>query len=116
MEIEAKFSVPNRRTYRELCKLEGLAGFVLTPLPTQKVQDEYLDTPDRRILEAGYVCRLREGQAGVTATMKSLGGVTGVVHRRQELEVRLPGREANPVRWPAGAAGAGGEAGRWRAA
>jgi len=100
MEIEAKFAIPNRAMYRELNRLRDLAGYTLAPTGTVKVTDRYFDTFDGRLLAAGYACRLRTQGDVVVATLKSLGGVSGVVHRRDEQEVQLAGWTPDPLVWP----------------
>ncbi len=104
MEIEAKFAIPNRDVYRQLVRLRAAAGYDLIPVGSVQVTDEYFDTADARLLAAGYTCRLRAEDSVFVATLKGLGGVTGVVHRRDEQEVRLPARLSDPALWPESAA------------
>ncbi len=104
MEIEAKFAIPNRDVYRQLVRLRAVAGYELIPVGSAQVTDEYFDTADARWVAAGYTCRLRAEDGAFVATLKGLGGVTGVVHRRDELEVRLPARVSDPALWPESAA------------
>lgn len=104
MEIEAKFAIPNRDVYRQLVRLRAVAGYDLIPVGSAQVTDEYFDTADARLLAAGYTCRLRAEDGVFVATLKGLGGVTGVVHRRDEQEVRLPARVSDPALWPESAA------------
>ena len=101
MEIEAKFVVPDEETFRRLQAADSLAGFALSAGRVKQVQDTYLDTTERLILAAGYACRQREqGDEGVLATFKGLGGAEDTVHRREELQVLLPSA-APPAEWPA---------------
>lgn len=100
MEIEAKFTVPNRRVHGRLAHLHTLAGYALAPAGTAQVDDEYFDTPDRRLMAAGYACRLRREGDVFLATLKGLGGVAGAVHRRAEHEVRLAAWTADTRGWP----------------
>lgn len=104
MEIEAKFAIPNRDVYRQLVRLRMVAGYELVPAGSAEVTDEYFDTADARLLAAGYTCRLRAEAGQFVATLKGLGGVSGVVHRRDEQEVRLPEKASAPARWPESAA------------
>jgi inorganic triphosphatase YgiF len=53
MEVEAKFSVPDRATFERLSRLEELAGYRLEPAGVKQIRDRYLDTDDRVILRAG---------------------------------------------------------------
>ena len=100
MEIEAKFVVPNRQVYRRLARLRSLAGYALVSVGSAQVTDEYFDTADRRLLAAGYACRLRREGDTFVATLKGLGGVEGAVHRRAEHEVRLEAWTSDANTWP----------------
>ncbi len=100
MEIEAKFAVPDVETFRRLRAADQLAGLALSPAQIKQVSDTYLDTPDRRILAAGYAFRRREEPEGIIMTLKGLRGLEGAVHRREELEVQLPADQP-PAEWPA---------------
>jgi len=100
MEIEAKFSVPNRPTYRTLARLGILAGMTISPAGRLVVADRYLDTDSGRLLTAGYSCRLRRAGDKTIATLKGLGAAEGAVHKRAELEVTLTEPSLNPVEWP----------------
>lgn len=104
MEIEAKFAIPNRATYRQVAHLRELAGFTLRPVGVVQVADRYFDTAEGRLLSARYTCRLRAGDGDVIATLKGLGRADGAVHRRVEEEVRLPEWTPDPHAWPASAA------------
>ena len=96
MEIEAKFSVPDRETFQRLQAAEELAGFALSPGQEEMVDDTYLDTADRQLLAAGYACRRRKQGERLLLTLKELRTATGVIHRREELEVQLPFKRAAP--------------------
>lgn len=100
MEIEAKFTVPDEATWLKLQTIEELAGYALSAGQTKQVHDTFVDTPDRRILASGHVCRQREVDGQIVMTLKSHQTVEGAVHRREELEVTLP--DVLPIdRWPA---------------
>jgi inorganic triphosphatase YgiF len=100
IEIEAKFSIPDRVTFDRLCERTELVGYQLEPDGVRRVRDWYLDTPDRAILNAGYACRVRSVGDAYIATLKGLGGAdTGSgVHERVEYEVRVGGLD--PTSWP----------------
>ncbi len=104
MEIEAKFALPNRQTYRDLLRLRALAGFTLIPTAAVHITDRYFDTADSRLLAAGYTCRLRTEGALVLATLKGLGGARGAVHHRDEQEVQLVAWTPEVAVWPASSA------------
>lgn len=101
MEIEAKYNIPDEQTFRRLQEAPALAGFDLGPVATLNLHDTYLDTPGRSILAGGYACRLRREGDRYLATLKGLGGATGSIHRRDELETELPG-PLLPRDWPPG--------------
>lgn len=104
MEIEAKFAVPDRPTWRRLAQLRALAGFRLIARGAGQVADRYFDTRDGRLRRSGFACRLRTEGDLIVATLKGLGGAEGAVHRRTEEEVRLPAWDPDPATWPAGPA------------
>ncbi len=104
MEIEAKFAVPDRSTWRRLAQLRALAGFRLIARGAGQVADRYFDTRDGRLRRSGFACRLRTEGDLIVATLKGLGGAEGAVHRRTEEEVRLPAWDPDPATWPAGPA------------
>jgi len=99
MEIEAKWKVADADTLRRLCNLDHLACYDVLPGRTHEVHDTYLDSPDRRMLAAGFACRRREQGDAVRITLKGLGGSDGAVHRRAEHEMLLPtGTPDDPAR------------------
>ena len=106
-EIEAKFIIPDRVSYERVRALERLGSYSLLDARVQEVRDEYLDTPDRALLSAGYACRRRELAGVVIMTLKSVLSPPGEVHRREELEVSLPASASAHVPasvWPTSAA------------
>jgi len=104
MEVEAKFRIPDRKTYRMLLQLQELAGYSLAPLGRVQVTDRYYDTPDGHFLAASFSCRLRSQDGQILVTLKGLGGAEGGMHRRAEHEVALPSEMLNPADWPLGEA------------
>ena len=103
LEIEAKFRVPDDRTFQRLLEVATLGGFALGPASMVELHDRYLDTARGALFHAGYACRLRHDGRHVIATVKGLGGAEGAVHRRVEYELDLPAL-LPPVDWPAGRA------------
>ncbi len=100
MEIEAKFTVPDRQVYTQLARLRKLAGYGLVKAGVVVATDQYFDTADRRVLAGGYACRLRRQGEMLIATLKGVGGAEGAVHRRDEREAQLPAWSAAPAAWP----------------
>jgi CHAD domain-containing protein len=100
LEVEAKFSIPDERTFQRLLETTTLAGFRLEEPTVTDLHDRYLDTADGAFLAGGYACRLRRQNGQTIATLKGLGSASGAVHRRVEHEVDLPG-PLPPQLWPA---------------
>jgi CHAD domain-containing protein len=103
LEVEAKFSVPDEKTFQQLLQTSSLAGFDLGETSVVEFRDRYLDTADRTLLAAGYACRLRLSDGRCLATLKGLGGSSGAIHRRAEYEVEMA-EPLPPQDWPPGAA------------
>jgi inorganic triphosphatase YgiF len=89
VETEAKFIIPDQATFIALQHLTQLADFELQPLGLKTVADRYLDTADKRLLQAGYVCRRRHSGDKQIITIKSLHRAQGQIHRRQEVETEV---------------------------
>ncbi len=104
MEIEAKFVLPAAEDAWRLARAESLAGFPLGPANTETVRDAYFDTPDRRLLAAGYALRLRRQHDGTLITAKSVEAADSAIHQREELEELAPDASPDPETWPAGPA------------
>lgn len=102
MEIEAKFTVPDQITFDRLLQIEALGGCVLSPARLKRLHDHYLDTAGGGFLAGGFACRVRvDGDGGRLVTLKSLTPAQGLLHERQELEVRLPEYVGlDPATWP----------------
>ena len=101
MEIEAKWKAADAETLRRLCNLDHLACYDVLPGRTHEVHDTYVDSPDRRMLAAGWSCRLRRQDNAARITLKGLGGSDGLVHRRAEQEILLPqGTPEAADAWP----------------
>lgn len=105
MEIEAKYTLPDRAAFDRLLALRALGGYTLRPAAVEHLTDHYLETSRRAIAQGGYALRLRQstGQTEWLATLKSLGGSAGALHQREELEVTVPA-QSMPAAWPAGPA------------
>lgn len=91
MEVETKYIAPRSDAFVALMQAPELAGFHLEPLPPAHLRDVYLDTAAADLLRLGYAFRIREQDGDVVATIKSLGGADGALHRRLELEAALGG-------------------------
>lgn len=100
MEIEAKFSVTDDALAEQLRTLERLDSWTLTRGVTMRVHDVYLDTPDRRLLAAGYACRQRRigRQRAHLITLKRIASTSHAIHERDELEITIED-DAPPTEW-----------------
>lgn len=101
MEIEAKFQIDNQEIFDKLCDLNGLAEYNFSMGQAKAVQDQYLDTPNRLLLQEGYACRLREENGTYTITLKGLNKPQGLIHQREEIEEPLV-TKLPPEQWPDG--------------
>ena len=89
MEIEAKFTVLDLQTFKQLAEVNELAGLRLGKARVKLAHDCYLDTAQRAFLLAGYACRLRTVGEARIVTLKSFATATGALHQRREFEVQL---------------------------
>ena len=101
MEVEAKFLVPDEETLARLIETASLAGCAVEPGEPRRDADTFLDTPDRRLLAAGYYFRRRETDDGVRLTLKQLVAPSDGVLRREEIE-SLVAADVPVEEWPAG--------------
>jgi len=108
IETEAKFGIPNKDTFRALkdtFEANGtgrLGQFQLKPAGVKTMTDRYFDVADKRLLKAGYACRIRTVKQKQTLTIKSLTPAQGHVHRRQEIEMAV--ESGYPWEWAEGPA------------
>jgi inorganic triphosphatase YgiF len=102
IEIEAKFIIPNAKTFETLTRLTQLDEFEIKDIGVKTIVDRYLDTPARQLMQAGYACRIRESGGRQILTIKSLVAAAGDVHRRQEIEMDVP--DDQPHTWAEGEA------------
>jgi exopolyphosphatase/guanosine-5'-triphosphate,3'-diphosphate pyrophosphatase len=89
MEIEAKFSVPEKEIFAILISAQSIGPFVLDAAVQARLEDAYLDTVDMAIMSKGYYLRRRQKGQRITYTIKSLGGLEKEIRRREEMECVL---------------------------
>ena len=99
MEIEAKMRVPDPGVYWTLQTATSVGEYALVTVEVKNSHDTYLDTRWRRLLAAGYSCRLRESNEGILVTLKNLTTAEGAVHRRGEWDLSLKTFQ-QPAEWP----------------
>lgn len=91
VEVELKLIAPDVAALNEAREaLVGLCDRVRLHA-RQKISDTYIDTPDWRLLKAGYACRVRKVRSKYVLTMKSLDIPKQGVSRREELEQEVAG-------------------------
>jgi inorganic triphosphatase YgiF len=103
LEIEAKFTIPDRSTFTALQQLTHLGNFELKPIGVKRVTDRYLDTATKHLYQAGWACRLRSVEGKQVITLKSLTPAQDNTHRRQELEIEIQAPHLpvdQPQAWP----------------
>jgi CHAD domain-containing protein len=100
MEIELKFTVPDKTTCERLQETEQLAGFLLSTGHYQDLHDTYLDTAAQDLQKAGYICRKREQADATVISLKQLIPPAGPLHRREEFAVSLSSSTLEPTLWP----------------
>ncbi|WP_370575670.1 CYTH domain-containing protein [Methanomethylovorans sp.] len=89
MEIEAKFSVPEKEIFAILISAQNIGPFVLDAAVQARLEDVYLDTVDMAIMSKGYYLRRRQKGQRIIYTIKSLGGLEKEIRRREEMECVL---------------------------
>ena len=108
METEAKFELTDAETEQALAVVSQLGPFTLGAPVTLHLVDQYVDTPERDCLRAGYECRIRESERGFVVTLKSIDTSgqpeTEPVVRREEIEQSLSAPILSPELWPQGPA------------
>ncbi len=99
MEIEAKYAILDPQTFNLLQRLQCLGPYPLVDSKQRSFRDTYLDTPDGRLLRAGYACRWRVTDTIQRITVKGLAQGLATAHQREEFEALF--HDVDPTR-PAG--------------
>ena len=86
-EVEWQFDAIDTRPVERWL---NAAGDVVSPGGTKRFVDTYADTDDWRLYRAGYSLRLRVGQGGTEASMKSLSAGANGLRDRTEIAEQLP--------------------------
>jgi CHAD domain-containing protein len=101
VEVEAKFSIPERDTLLRLRRIVRLGPYTPEAGVTQEVLDRYYDTTERTLFHNGYACRFRYREGACVVALKGLGQAESAIHERYESEQVLPvGATADPTTWP----------------
>jgi inorganic triphosphatase YgiF len=91
IETELKLSAAGSAPLRRLAGLDRLGPMQLGPPRAFLELDRYLDTPDGRLAEVGWACRLRQRGRRYVVSLKgppvrSTSNLQGGWHRRPEIE------------------------------
>ncbi len=101
VEVEAKFSVPDRDTLLRLQRIVRLGPYTPGEGAAHDVLDRYYDTEERTLYQNGYACRLRYREGTCVVALKGLGQAESAIHQRFECEQSLSGEAtADPTTWP----------------
>lgn len=103
LEVQAKSSIPDERTFQRLLSATALAGFSLEEPWTAELHARFLDTADGAFRAGGYACRICRQDSQPLSTLKGLGAGSGAVHHRTEQQVELS-EALSPRDWPQSAA------------
>ncbi len=96
MEIEAKYAILDPQTFNLLQGLQRLGPYPLVDSKERSFRDTYLDTPDGRLLRAGYACRWRVTDTIQRITVKGLAQGLTTAHQREEFEALF--HDVDPTR------------------
>jgi CHAD domain-containing protein/uncharacterized protein YjbK len=104
LEIEAKYAVPDTRTFAHLLSLTELGAYRLQPIGEVVFTDHYLDTEDRALHRGGHACRLRQMEGRCFITLEVLDTPHDAMHHREEHEMHVAADARQPQAWPDGRA------------
>jgi len=100
LEIELKYSL-DEALAREIRSRKQLGPCSLTAFHIEMIHDDYYDTPDQRLLQAGYALRYRQRETGGVLQLKSQSPATDALHRRREMHLPTT-TPTRPQNWPDG--------------
>lgn len=104
LEIEAKYTVPEARTFAHLLSITALGAYRLEPVGEAVFADHYLDTADRALHRGGHACRLRQIEGRCFLTLEDLNTPQDATHQREEHELLVAADARQPQVWPEGRA------------
>jgi len=100
MEIEARYAVPDRRTFDALRDLREIGHFTFHQQDQVRIVDHYLDTDDRALTNQRWACRLRSEDGRWYVTLKGPRRDEGSITSRLEWEFPLERPSPDPADWP----------------
>jgi len=104
LEIEAKYTVPDARTFAHLLSITELGAYRLEPIGEVVFADHYLDTADRALHHGGHACRLRQMEGRCFLKLEDLNTPQDATHQREEYELHVAADARQPHAWPEGRA------------
>ena len=99
IEIEAKFSVPNNAMFSKYVEYDRIGEFYLGQATSNHVVDNYLDTLDDAIWNAGYKMRVRNSGEHSCITIKSANSTHHYFSVRREIEFELCSDPNDILQW-----------------
>jgi inorganic triphosphatase YgiF len=99
IEIEAKFSVPNNVMFSKYVECDRIGEFHLGQATTNHIVDNYLDTIDDDIWNAGYKMRVRNTGEHSCITIKSASSTHHYFSVRREIEFELHSDPNDILQW-----------------
>ncbi len=100
MATEAKFRITDPGIFWSLQTIDHLGIFAFSAPQILGIDDAYLDTKKRKLLNAGYCCRRREQGKSFLITLTNLSLGKGTAQKQQKWEVTLKKNKNSPVNWP----------------
>ena len=88
LETEAKFLIEDTAHVSDL--IDSLDSYDVLSVSATDIVDDYWDTPGWHLFGAGWAYRWRDRSGDKIMTLKSYKLGDGIVHRRREVECRVP--------------------------
>ncbi len=101
-EVEAKLSAASRGALRRLAGARAIGPYRLRRRQIAQLLSVYLDTPGLALARRGIALRLRRERGRWELTAKWSGRVSGSLHERPELTMRMRRRPSFPFAVPRG--------------
>jgi inorganic triphosphatase YgiF len=100
MVLEARFNINDPGIFWAFQTMDQLANYELTTQQARLIDDTYLDTKNRELLAAGYICRRREQGKSVLITLTKIESSKTSAQQPNIWEISLEHIRENPVNWP----------------
>ena len=100
MVVEVIFSITAPGVFWVLQTIDQLGDYALSPPQFDEVDDVYLDTKKRRLLNAGYCLRQRNRGKGFLLSLFELDLKEGTARKAQKWEIAIKKNKTDPEDWP----------------